>query len=203
MAGTRVSDPTSGKAVGLMCFSALYQPLPPFSQDNYGANFILILYAVVSTIQYRPPMAAELAALGLVANILQFVDFGTKIWKAAQKIYQLGENGIEDFRNVHRASQDMQAVLDQLKETRPYESDASGPYTHLIGLANDCSLVLSEQLQSLHNLNIPEPTPRPSFFKSDRTRAFKAAVKAAWSHNDLKALDKRLESIVASLVLAS
>jgi len=135
---------------------------------------------------------AEVAAVGLAGNILQFIDFGTKVGYATRKIYQSGKDGIESLRDVRDTSSDMRGILERLKASGPHHRNATSPYEGMVKLATECSVVLDKQLELLATLDIPNQAVL--HWRQRTIRAFKAAVMAVWSRDEINALQDRLNN---------
>lgn len=77
-------------------------------------------------------MAEAIAAFSLAANIVQFIDFGSRVATNMRGIYRSTGNGLLD---VNRINSELQLVLKHLHEgpTKPSATDSC-----LAQLASDC-----------------------------------------------------------------
>ena len=60
-------------------------------------------------------MAESIAIFGLAANIVQFLDIGSKFVSSAWKIYSSGRNGMGKISDLVRLTGDLQTILKGLQ----------------------------------------------------------------------------------------
>jgi len=83
-----------------------------------------------------------LAAVGLIANVMQFVEFGAKLLSKAHKLHQNGKDIVVEEAELHKVTEDLQNVLLKLKDEKMARN------RFLLDMVDD-SLKLSHELSAL------------------------------------------------------
>jgi hypothetical protein len=100
-------------------------------------------------------MAEAIAAFGLAANVIQFLDFGSRFTINLWSFYQASRDSKETLPDVESITQDLQhisaglAVRDELGGPQLAKSSDQG----LSQLAADCHAVATDLLSLLATLN--------------------------------------------------
>jgi hypothetical protein len=135
-------------------------------------------------------MAESIAAFGLAASILQFVDFGSRVASNFRRFHQAHQLDREDAPDLQKINSDLQHLLEELQ--MPEEnSQESG----LVQLAKECQDVANELDEKLTSIF---KTSRETSGKRD---ALKSSFKLAWKENELRSLQERVDHFRNQLVI--
>ena len=132
-------------------------------------------------------MAESIVALGLAANVVQFIEFGSRLAAQFWSFYRSGSSGAHFHPDLDQINIDLQRVLTGLQV--PLNQTDSG----VEQLVQDChkiSVELDAILRSLSEVKI-----------SSARDALKAAFKAVWKEDEIKAFQDRLDRFRAQLNL--
>ncbi|XDG03225.1 hypothetical protein ABKA04_002840 [Annulohypoxylon sp. FPYF3050] len=116
-------------------------------------------------------------AIGLVGNIIAFLDFGYKLVSATKDIHASASGSSAYNEDLSHSTQQLQQLVANLKVAKPLES-LSDQEQSLLRVASDCKGVSEELANLLDKLKAQNP-------KSMR-KAFRAAVRN-WRKKDEKA----------------
>ncbi|RYP45338.1 hypothetical protein DL768_008302 [Monosporascus sp. mg162] len=133
-------------------------------------------------------MAEAVAALGLAASVLQFLDCGSRFVSQAWRIYKTGADGMEDVPNLQLMVQQLQEALADLQKNH-----TAGDSPGLAQLSEGCSRVARRLLESIDCLSIPQ--------KGKKRHALKTAFMMAWKRDEIKALQQELDGFRNQLSL--
>jgi len=152
-----------------------------------------------------------LTALGLASNIVQFVDFASKLISQSHEIYRSADGALEDnvvleyvAKNLSRLGDELKSKQADIKTGRealarerdwakkdgrviPEPEKVTAAGKQLQQLSKECSAVSNELLQELEKLKIKEP--------HKRWESFRQALNSVWSQEKIRALETRLEGI--------
>ncbi|KAK4450287.1 hypothetical protein QBC34DRAFT_403202 [Podospora aff. communis PSN243] len=132
-------------------------------------------------------MAEAVAALGVAANILQFLDYGSRFITQAWRIHKAGSDGIDGIPSLQAMTKDLQDVLSDLQKQK------AGDNPGLARLSEDCSDVARRLLASIDCICIPQ---------GGRKRdAIKTTFKVAWQRDRIKELQRDLDGFRQQLSL--
>ncbi|EQB58645.1 hypothetical protein CGLO_01081 [Colletotrichum gloeosporioides Cg-14] len=125
-----------------------------------------------------------LTALGLVANIVPFIEIAAKVLKTAKKkIHDSEFGGLDDNVNLEKYATQLEQYCPNL--LAPDSPDLIGDDKELCDLATDCQKLARDLLDVLKNI---KPANRCSKWQS-----LKSAAKNLWRATDKEMLEKRLE----------
>ncbi|KAF4849508.1 hypothetical protein CGCSCA4_v004152 [Colletotrichum siamense] len=125
-----------------------------------------------------------LTALGLVANIVPFIEIAAKVLRTAKEIHDSESGGLEDNVNLEKYATQLKQHYSNL--LAPDSADLVGEDKELCALATECRKLAQDLLDVLERI---KPTDRSSKWQSLRS-----AVKNMWRSKDKEMLEKRLES---------
>lgn len=120
-----------------------------------------------------------LAAIGLAANIIQFVDFSGKLISKANEIQKSGTGALAENINIEAATNDL-----ALLRTKVHDSAESTDDTTLRELCQSCDAVATELLTVLGTVKVHG--------KQSKWKSFRQALKSVWSKEDIALLEQRL-----------
>lgn len=89
-----------------------------------------------------------LTAIGLVSNILSFIDFSARLLKGAKEVHDSHHGVLEENRNREAVMREMQRLSTQMLVSRLPTAEKAGDDSTLCILASECHQ-LSTQLISL------------------------------------------------------
>jgi DNA repair exonuclease SbcCD ATPase subunit len=125
---------------------------------------------------------AELAAIGLAGNIVQFVDFGFKLSRDFKELYQSAEGGKAKHLELEDLMTDLESLCQKLQKT-------TGPATQddeeLRDLARACAKLARELLAMLEKVKVNKE-------RNPKLASLKQALKNIWKDKDISALEERL-----------
>jgi hypothetical protein len=137
-------------------------------------------------------MAEAVAAFSLAANVIQFIDFGTKVAANFYGFYKAGSRPQYEFSDLEVICQDLAPVLQNL-QLAGSDSDVQG--TGLGRLAQECQKCaerLNEKLQ---------PVLKARSQQLGKREMLKVAFKAAWKDDEMRSLRDQLENFQRQLTL--
>ena len=119
-----------------------------------------------------------LAIVGLVANIVQFVDFSGKLISKSAELYQSGEGALAENVDIETVTNDLVLLNSKIKNGTPSGDRA------LETLCISCTCVAAELLAALDKVKV----------KGNRQRwqSIRQALRSVWSKEDIQGLERRL-----------
>ena len=128
-------------------------------------------------------MLDPLTAIGLAGNIVQFVDFCTKVVSKAHRIYRSTDGSLAENFDAETISRDLLYLTTKI-EAGSGPSLASDDEQALQNLCTGCNDVAQELLTVLGSLR--------SGTKLGKWKSLKQALKNVWSKGRIEALQTRL-----------
>ncbi|KAI9772557.1 MAG: hypothetical protein M1840_000762, partial [Geoglossum simile] len=120
-----------------------------------------------------------LTAIGLVGNIIQFVDFGGKLISKTAEIQKSGIGALVENINIETATNDL-----VLLSTKLHDSANSAGDTALRDLCQSCDTVATELLTVLRSVKVHG--------EQNKWKSFRKALRSVWSKEDIALLEQRL-----------
>ena len=145
-----------------------------------------------------------LSALSVTGTIIQFVDFGTKMLSSGMELYKSTKGSLKVSEELELAIGDLQAVLVKLRANAGPETSippAPSPQSEaeidehrdsFLEICNNATLVVGELLRKLNDLKVRDRKHRV-------WQTLRAAIRTAWSKDEISALRERLSSLSESL----
>lgn len=137
-------------------------------------------------------------ALGVAGNIVQFVDFSTRLFYASHEISRSTSGTTKENKELSNITTHLQQLCDQLLVL----PTPSGPHLDpspeagvLRTLANDCKAAGEELLVALRTLELNGQ------HKKRKWDSVRIALATVWKKGDIDAMSKRLESYKSILAL--
>ena len=128
-------------------------------------------------------MSDPLTALGLAANIVQFVDFSYKLVCESKAIYDSSTGSSADNVIIETVATDLNLLTSKL--TARY---ATGAIPDPIGsLASQCRDIARELLGVLDKIKLKGPRKR--------WKSFVQALRSIWNKDEIEGLVRRIESL--------
>lgn len=125
-----------------------------------------------------------LTALGLAANIVQFVDFGFKLLGGAREIYSSASGATKDNEVLESVTKkmDMLSIALSAVPTTPNQSQEE---KDLSNLAAECAMASNEIFKLLAKIKPKNPKSKLQIGLS--------IIKTKVKENDIAALEKRID----------
>lgn len=133
----------------------------------------------------------SLAALSLVAAVVQFVDFSTKLIRNAKDIYQSSSGLTKENQNLEYVVGELEKL--SLRLVPPVTGQQNDDELALCRLAYECRKLSNELLKLFKEL-----MPRDS---TSKRAVVRSTLKGLWNNKSIQALEKRLDSCRSQLAL--
>ncbi|KAF9890136.1 hypothetical protein FE257_006297 [Aspergillus nanangensis] len=137
---------------------------------------------VLSLSPGQPPQMEALAAIGLVGNILQFVDFSSKLVKDSRQLYQSQDGYLVEYADIEKVTADLK-VLNAKVQDQNKPGGATGD-DGLRDICRSCDQIADELLSSLNKIKVKD--------KRNKWQSIQVALRACLSKNEIKTLEDRL-----------
>jgi hypothetical protein len=121
-----------------------------------------------------------LTALSLVGNIIQFVDFGSRLLSTTKALYKSPLGSLAVHNELELVTTDLSILVTKLKQN--WEGEPSSSVRKICDEAAD---VATEIITRLGRMKVKEGKYR-------ELRSTQAAIRQAWSGKELKVLEERL-----------
>jgi hypothetical protein len=123
-----------------------------------------------------------LTVIGLVGNIVQFVDFTSKLLSKAGEVYRSADGALVENTDLEIVANDLISLCSPRNPNTTIPSDNPA----LDALWSKCEEVGKELLEALAKLKIQG--------QKTKWKSFRKALKSVWSKEEIEALLKRLSS---------
>lgn len=145
-----------------------------------------------------------LSALSVAGTIIQFVDFGTNMLSSGKELYKSTNGSLKVNEELELVTGDLQAVLVKLRANAGPENSippAPSPQPQaeidehrdgFLEICNNATLIAGELLRKLNDLKVKDGKHRG-------WSTLRAAIRIAWSKDEISALKERLSSLSESL----
>jgi hypothetical protein len=137
-----------------------------------------------------------LTALSVTSNIIQFVDFGSKLVSKTRQIYKSKDGTLSDKVLVEDLAVDLTSLSlnlrKSLRENRPFDTldhAESSDDEALEGLCIRCTEIATELIARLNKLKVEGPARHRNW------ESFKQALRASWSNEALDLLAAQLSDV--------
>jgi hypothetical protein len=120
-----------------------------------------------------------LAIIGLVGNIVQFVDFSGKLISKSAELYRSTEGALAENIDIETATNHLVQLNNKLKDTAGATSDGA-----LENLCTSCGAAAHELLTALDNIKARG--------EKDKWKSVRKALHSVWSKDKIKELERRL-----------
>jgi len=162
-------------------------------------------------------MAEAIAAFSLAANIVQFIDFGSRVTGNFRKFYKAASDTDEDTPDVDIINYDLQNVLKELRS-----SPAPASKTGLAQLAQECQkaaarlenvlppMIIAQKRHEENEKRHEENEKRQrennkGFVRPEKgfgkRAALREAFKLAWNEDQIQSLKGKVDQFRSQLIL--
>ena len=137
-------------------------------------------------------MALEgLAALSLAGNVIQFIDFGCRLFSKSRELYRSSDGDLAENVELEDIANSLITLSERLTDGSAQMSLQSEDHVSLVSLTKNCTSVASELLRTLDELKVKEP--------QKKWRSFRVALKRIWSSKKIEDMSKRLDTYSTQL----
>lgn len=126
-----------------------------------------------------------LAAFSVAANVIQFVDFTSKLISGSHEIYKSATGEAKRNSELKTITKSLMRINLSLGKQGPL---GSANERELENLCKDCSSVAIDLIRALEQLQIK------SSGKHQRWSSFKSALLTVWRQEDIDTLEQRVDS---------
>jgi hypothetical protein len=133
-------------------------------------------------------MMDPLSTIGLVGNIVQFVDFGSKLISKSVELYRSTEGALDENLDTETATNHLKDLNEKLKNGAKSTGD-----TTLKDLCEACDKVARELLEALDKVKVKG--------KHEKWKSIRKALRSVWSKEHIEELEQRLARLRAELNL--
>jgi hypothetical protein len=128
---------------------------------------------------------AELAALGLAGNIIQFVDFGIKLLGNGRELYRSATGNTAEDLEIETVTGDLKILSQHLYKPLQSNRIVSADEAALQNLAVECEKLATKLLSELDKLKVKDEGSR-------KWKSFKKALARVMKENEIQELEDRL-----------
>jgi small-conductance mechanosensitive channel len=143
-------------------------------------------------------MLDPLTALSLVGNVVQFIDFGTKLLAKGHELYNSADGAALGHTELISIAKDLQELNGRLNEALSSEQIEHKRLTDsdvaLCKLSEQCSGVAGELAEALDKLSAQGTSHR-------RWKSFRQALKSMMKREEVDAITTRLQHLCDELNL--
>jgi hypothetical protein len=129
-----------------------------------------------------------LAAVSIVCNVTQFVDFGSQLISKSVQLYQSSSGVLTENINTEAATM----RLIQLNSKLEHAANTAGDKV-LVALCKSCGAVAVELLGALDKLKVHG--------EKEKWKSMRKALRSLWSKDKIQDIEKRLASFREELNL--
>lgn len=137
-------------------------------------------------------MAEAVAAFSLASNVIQVLDFGSKLATRFWSFYKASRHATEAVPDVEKLTLDLHKILEELHGCRARSGDDNERF---ILLAKECQKLAEELLGLLGSLKTAKKT------SAGRIEALKSAFRVIWKEDDIAELRKRIDDFKSELTV--
>lgn len=120
-----------------------------------------------------------LATVGLVANVVQFIDFGGKLISKTTELYGSNEGALEENIALETVTNHVVLLNDTLRNAATAARDDA-----LKKLCESCKAAAEELLEALSKVKVDGP--------KNRWKSVRKALRSVWSKEKVRELEGRL-----------
>ncbi|OQV08118.1 hypothetical protein CLAIMM_12437 isoform 2 [Cladophialophora immunda] len=134
-----------------------------------------------------------LSAIGLAANIVQFIDFGRELISDAKEIYHSANGATAENVELQGVAENLARLSSTLmKPLDPTQGAISEAEAEIVKIAASSSSIADELLATIKNLKIGEGPYK-------KWRSFRQALNTIWKKDKIARLQRRLEDARSNL----
>lgn len=130
-----------------------------------------------------------LTSLAIAGNVVQFVDFASKLVSKGLQIYRSEDGALSENLEVEVVTKDLVKLAAKINDSVPIERDLNNPSNEdveLIKLCDGCVAVGGELTARLNQLKVMGP--------HRGWKSMRQAIKSVWTKEDVDAIAQRLKA---------
>lgn len=148
------------------------------------------------------------SALGLASNVVQFVDFGTKLFSGAAELYHSVDGTLAVNAVLETITEDLSSLSAELGNASFYRTqDVSADVENLIRLALSCKDLADKVLLVLTGLKVPKGHRKwvltglkvPKGHR--KWKSIRHALASAWREKDIRAYMEQLDKFRSQMTV--
>jgi hypothetical protein len=129
-----------------------------------------------------------LAIIGLVGNIVQFVDYSGKLISKSTELYRSSEGALAENIDTETATNHLVLLNSKLQNSAATTGDST-----LESLCKSCSTAADQLLAALDKVKVKG--------KQDKWKSIRKALQSVWSKKEIEELERRLARLKEELNL--
>jgi len=135
------------------------------------------------------------SALGLAGNIVQFVDFSSKLISAGVEIYKSTDGISQRNMELIEVFEDLNSITEALNEgsTNKNKRGYSKDEIALMDIALKCKVLADKLLETLRSLAVKRP--------GKKWQTVRQALRSMWKEKDIQDMQTRLNDLRSQLTL--
>ena len=133
----------------------------------------------------------SLAALGLAANIIEFVGFGYKLFSESRALYKASDKRVEETVELEIISKALKRLSNDLSAIPSSTTPQPQAELLVLPLAKRCKTLADELLVALNELQVNGA--------KGKWQCFRSALKRIWKSQEIEDMARRLDSISGHL----
>jgi hypothetical protein len=133
-------------------------------------------------------MAEALAMIGLVSNIISFIDFGLKVASGTRNVRSSLHGATADIRELDLIAADVQRYNDQVKQQKASGQQISEHEQHILDMVGECNTLVLELRKAIKTLKVRDG-------RSKTLESGRVAFQTLWKQKDIDGLRTRLDSL--------
>ncbi|PVH77304.1 hypothetical protein DL98DRAFT_638501, partial [Cadophora sp. DSE1049] len=141
-------------------------------------------------------MAEALAAFSVAANIVAFIDFGTKVFSAGYRLRKSAHGALDSNETHEQMTTDLANVINDLElSIRLSSTDCqlTSNELGLLDLAKQCKTVATKLFVALEGLKIQG--------KHSKWNTFKTALKTVWKETEIEDMQMSIDRFKQQLIV--
>lgn len=138
-------------------------------------------------------MLEPFAAISFAGNILQFIEFATKLVKESKEIYRSANGAAQENVDLELITLDLKQLTDPLASPHDSSKEALQTDNGLVELAAACHRTSDELLNVIQALKLPKGT------RHLRLKSIRIALRNSLEQEQINELHTRLDSFRNSL----
>ena len=129
-----------------------------------------------------------LAVIGLVGNIVQFVDFGSKLVAKSTELYHSYDGALAENVDIETTTKHLTVLIQKLKEDAITVGDGT-----LQKLSLACQKAATDLLVALDKVKVKN--------RQQKWESIRKALRSVWSKEEIRELEQRLAKFKEELNL--
>ena len=137
-----------------------------------------------------------LSALGLAANVAQFISFTTDLISVSKELHKSASGSTDRILTLEATYDKLKRLSNELKSSpRAFQPQEVAKHVDAInGISCSCKVDCDSRLEVVRKLKGEE-------HRRSRWRSFKIALKTVWRDSEISALEQRLHRTQTTLTL--